>query len=134
MLEAVEVRLGMLRPPEAFQQQMIEAERGIERGIAIPGALGIEEDRPARADEDIFRADVAVDKSPLGRFRYVQDSAQAIGEIAMSTAGRNKIGLEADGIECIVGAQRARRRMLRRGSLPIAPPRLPRFPRKQSRP
>ena len=53
--------------PQRLQQQMVEAKGQIEGGVAEPRALGIEEDRTARAKKNIFRADVAVHDRELVR-------------------------------------------------------------------
>jgi hypothetical protein len=39
---------------------VVEAEGEIEGRVAVPGALGVEEDRAARASEDVLRADIAM--------------------------------------------------------------------------
>ena len=48
-IEAGEIALAPLRPPQAFQQHMVEAEGEVEGRVAVPGAFGVEQDR-ARAD------------------------------------------------------------------------------------
>ena len=48
------------RRPHALQQQVVEAERDVERRIAAPRAFGIEEHRPVGPDQDVLRADVAM--------------------------------------------------------------------------
>ena len=46
---------------------MVQTEGWIEGGIAEPGALGVEEYGPARADDNVLRADVAMDERNMGR-------------------------------------------------------------------
>lgn len=86
---------------------MIEAEGGVERGVTVPGAFSIDEDRPARADEDVFRTDVAVDKSTLRRCCYLHYRMEIIGKIGMNTGSSNKIGLETDRVERILSGELA---------------------------
>ena len=61
--------------PEALEQEVGETEREVERGVAIPCALGIEKDGSVRADEDVFWADVSVDQRAFRVSRPRQESA-----------------------------------------------------------
>ena len=59
--------VAVVRVPCRLQQQVVDAEREIERRIAGAGALGVEQHRAVRADEDVLRADVAVDHGDVAR-------------------------------------------------------------------
>ena len=48
------------RHPQAFEQQVIEAEGKIEGWIPEPGAFGIDEDRALRSDQNVLWADIAM--------------------------------------------------------------------------
>ena len=65
-VEAGEKAGDRLSVPQAFQQQVVEAEREVEGRVAVPGAFGVEEHRPARTDQDVFRADIAMHQSEAG--------------------------------------------------------------------
>ena len=63
-----------LPPPshdKALEQQVVQAERDVERRVAEPAALGVQQHRPVRAEQDVLRADVAVDERPGGWRRSV---------------------------------------------------------------
>ena len=92
----------MPRPPRALEQKVIEAEGGIEGRIAVPGAFGIDEHRPARTDQDVLRADVAVDEGTSGRCRDPDQRVETPLQIAMHFSGGHQIGLEPDGVEAFV--------------------------------
>ena len=78
---------------------MIKAEGDVEGRVAEPGAFGVEEDRPVRPDQDVLRADVAVDQRPFGRQRGRRDRFNPGGQRRMRTGGRAQIGLDADRLE-----------------------------------
>ena len=63
--EGVDIARAPLRLPRAFEQQVIQHEREIERRVAVPRALGVEDHRARRADQQILRAEVAVDQHAL---------------------------------------------------------------------
>ena len=98
------------RRPEALQQQVIEAEREIERGIAPPGALGIEEHRSVRAAQDVLRADIAVHQRTLVGLGGGDEVVKRRREVGMRAGGRDQIGLQADVVEDPVGGEVGRDR------------------------
>ena len=55
--------------PQAFEQQVIEAEGQVEGRVAPPGALGVQENRAIRSLQDVLWADVAMHQCPLVRKR-----------------------------------------------------------------
>ena len=68
-VEAGEKTRDRLPVPQAFEQQVVEAEREVEGRVAVPGAFGVEKHRPARTDQDVFRADIAMDQREAGARR-----------------------------------------------------------------
>ena len=62
-IKALQESLRRARHPKALQQQVVEAEGKVECGIAVPRALGVEEDWAVRAAQDVLGADVAVDQA-----------------------------------------------------------------------
>ena len=102
------------RHRDRFQQQMIEAKGEIERRIAIPGAFGIKEDRACRTDENVFRADIAMDHGSLGRLGAFGKPAQRFGEIGMRARRGQKIRLQADCLKNRVGRKSLRRKRIAR--------------------
>ena len=91
---------------------MVETEGEIEGRVAIPGALGIEEDRPGRADEDVLRADVAMDQRQRGRRGAVGERIEACPKGGMPFAGGAKIGLEPQRLEDVAGWEESRDRRI----------------------
>jgi len=51
------------RHNQSFEQQVIQAKRRIESRIAEPGAFGVEQDRPRRANQYVLGADIAMHQS-----------------------------------------------------------------------
>ena len=84
---------------------MVEAEREIERRVAVPGAFGIEEDRPARPDQDVLRADVAVHQGAPGARGGLDQGVQRLGAVRMRARARDQIRLEPDVVEDPVGRE-----------------------------
>src|SRR6185436_3213242 len=87
------------------QQQVVQAERQVERRVAVPRAFRIEKYRSVICDEDVLRADVAVHQANLGIGRAVNEGLKYLLEIAMRPAGRYEVGLEADRMEDRVGSE-----------------------------
>ena len=65
------------RRPQALQQQVVEAEGEVERRVALPGAFGVEEHRAVGADQDVLRADVAVDQRDASSPRSLAPAPRA---------------------------------------------------------
>lgn len=88
---------------------MIEAECKIEGWIAEPGAFGVDEDRAFGPDENVLRADIAMDDGQPGTRGRLGEFFQRCGAIGMRPRRCQEIGFEAQGMEDRVG------RELRRG-------------------
>ena len=98
----MQVTARVLRPPKAFEQQVVETEGEIKGRLAVPGAFRVDEQWPLRTDQDVFRADVAMHQRTFGRERGSGQCVQLRRQIGMHAAGRHQIGLEPDGVEGIV--------------------------------
>src|SRR4051794_36825314 len=81
---------------------MIEAEGQIERRLSVPGAFRVEDDRSFRADQDVLRADVAMNQRSLTRQRIPGQCEQRLGDIRMKATSRFEIRLQPDAVEDIV--------------------------------
>ena len=84
---------------------MIQAEREIERRVAVPGALRIQKHRPARRDEDVLGADIAVHEADLRFGGALRERLEAGSEIRMRSRGGEEIRLEPDGVKDGVGGE-----------------------------
>ena len=94
---------------DGFQHEVIEAEGGVESGVAEPGAFGIEQHRLAgvNVDEDVLGADIAMNQ---GKFRPGGDrqhGEDAVADVRMSFGRMPKIGVEPQRIEKPVGIEGA---------------------------
>ena len=97
------------RRPQAFQQQVVEAERQVEGRIAPPGAFRVQEHRAVRAGQDVLRADVAVHQGALvGLRRGDQRVAAARARSGCARRGGDQVGLQPDVEEDRVGGKRPR--------------------------
>src|SRR5690606_9458408 len=81
---------------------MVETEGNVEGGIAVPGAFGIEQDRPGRAGKDVLRADIAMDEGNAAAERLARQIVQLRGNLRMTQRRSAEIGLEADAAENVV--------------------------------
>src|SRR5262249_43017016 len=88
--------------PRTFEQQVIEAERQVERRVAVPRALGVEEYRAVRTDKDVLRADVAVYQGELGVRGGLGEAAQRARAVRVTLRGREQVRLGGDGVEDVV--------------------------------
>src|SRR3954470_18519224 len=102
-IEAFQVTRLPLRLPDALQQQMIKAERKIERWIAIPCAFRVQEYRSVRARQNIFGADIAMYERFLGGTGNPDQTLQPVGAIGMPDRGSRKIRLEPDREKDVIG-------------------------------
>src|SRR5437879_3642421 len=87
--ESVDIALAPLRLPYAFEQQMILDEREIKGRIAERGAFGVQDHGTLWSQQNVLRAEIAVDERPLVRARRVQQRRKPAGKIAMRAAGRD---------------------------------------------
>jgi hypothetical protein len=81
----------------------------VERRVAPPGAFGVDQHRPLRADQDVLRADVAVHQRDGVRLRRLHQRLDPRREVRVARRGREQVGLEADVEEDRVGRETRRR-------------------------
>ena len=56
---------------------MIKHEGEIERRVAVPGALGVENHRARRADQQVLRAEITVNQYALRRSRDLDERSES---------------------------------------------------------
>ena len=93
------------RRPQALQQQVVQAEGDVERGVAVPGALGVEKHRAAGPDEDVLGAHVAVHQGEPRLRRRRGEAGEARAQVGVPLGGGEQVGLEADGVEDAGGVE-----------------------------
>ena len=86
---------------------MIEAERGVEGRIAIPGAFGVKQYGAVEPDQNILGADITVDECTLFPRGAPGDRFQGGRQIGMHASGGEQIGLKADRMEGFVMGETA---------------------------
>ena len=106
-VEGLVQRRREARLVDRLQQQMIGAKGQIEGGIAPRGALGIHQERAARADEDIFGAHVPVDHGAPRRFRPPGQLLQCGPVAGVALGGDAKVGVQPHGLEQVAGVEHA---------------------------
>ena len=94
---------------------MVEAEGQVERGVAVPGAFGVQKDRAIRSREDILRADVSVYESYARCEGSGGKVEQRSGRLRMASGGGFKVGFETDGVEDRPGGETCGNRGVARG-------------------
>ncbi len=87
----VEAASAVRGPPRALQQQVVQDEREVERGIAEPGAFGVEDHRPLGADQEVLGTEVAVDEHPSRRRGRRDQPSQRVREVG-DAPGRSPPG------------------------------------------
>ena len=78
-----------------LQEQVIEQERDVESGIAVPGAFGVDDHRPMRADQDVLGARVPVHEHALRGRGHADEVVQRSQQLPDARAPRYEIGVEA---------------------------------------
>ena len=117
----------MRRGRDGLEKQMVEAEGEVEGRIAVPGAFRVEKDRPGGADQDVLRADIAMDKGDARGEPSPRRAPRAGREVRMALGGGVEIGVEPDRPEDVSGVEvsgdrpRRRRGMERGDARPTAP-------------
>jgi hypothetical protein len=104
-VEAREEATARLRRPQAFQQQMVETERQIERRITPPRAFGVEEDRPLRTAQNVLGADIAMHQRTLVGLRRGEQCLKPRRQIRMGARGGQQVRLQPDRIEDLIGGE-----------------------------
>ena len=94
-IESTDIGRGMGRRPDAFQQKVVQAKSKIESRIAIARGLGIEENRPIGARENILGADIAMHQRDARTLKILRHSLDALGAIGVRRSGVEKIRLDA---------------------------------------
>ncbi len=84
---------------------MVQTERQIERGIAPPGALGIQEHWAILAAQNVLRADIAMHQGMAVALGFGHETMQGRREIGMRVGGRDQIGLQANIVENPIGRE-----------------------------
>src|SRR6202163_4235633 len=65
-IETGQIARPPLRTPRSFQEHVVQAKGEIEGRVAVASAFGIQEDRSARAAQQVLRTHVAVHEGALG--------------------------------------------------------------------
>ncbi len=103
---------------------MVEAEGQVEGRVADAGAFGIEEHRAVRPEQDILRADVAVDHRQASRRGAAAQRKQLRFEVRMPGGGGFEVGLQPDMLEYLGGRElRCDRFVTGRAGVDLAEPR-----------
>src|SRR5437764_4602681 len=95
---------------------MIEAERQVERGIAKPRALGVDEHRTSGAEKNVLRADIAMDDGEFRLRGRVRNMVETAGQVGMGACRGEQIRLDAERVERGVRGELARGRFRPRKS------------------
>ena len=88
-----------MRMQQRLQMQMREQERGVEGGIAEPGAFGIEHDEALRSHEQILRTVVAMHERELRFSESCGLDAEDVANSRHAFGGSEQIGLDAKGVK-----------------------------------
>src|ERR1700680_3867127 len=107
-MERLHVSRLPLRMPRAFEEQVIQHEREIERWIAEPRTLGIHDHRAGGSAQDVFRAEVAVNQSAFGVPCGLDQFSEAGRELRVCPSCRDQIWLEPDVVKDVVGREARR--------------------------
>src|SRR5205807_1219125 len=97
--EALEEFGAGCRNPGALQEHVVQAEREVERRIAVPRALGVEEHRAMRRDQDVLRADIAMHQAVFGCGGALLEALERAGEVRMSCGRGEEIRLKPYRVE-----------------------------------
>jgi hypothetical protein len=106
-------QLPMARDHHRLEQQVVQHEGQVERGIAVPGAFGVDQHRAAGAEQHVLRAHVPVHErqpGPGGARDHVLEVAREAG---MAPGGGHQVRLDAQRPEVVIGGEPA-------GELPVA--------------
>ncbi|MNL35619.1 hypothetical protein D3C87_1576620 [compost metagenome] len=98
--------------PGGFQEQMIQAERDIECGFAVPGAFRVQQYRASRAHHDVLGADVAMHQDLPVALRQLDEIEQTRGQYRVHPRGLDQIGLQTNRIEILVRGEASPKRLV----------------------
>ncbi len=87
---------------------MVEAEGDIERRVAEPGALGIEQHRAGRPEQDVLWAHVAVHDRQVRGGGPVGEGGKPVLEIGVGPRRDAQVGVDPERVEVLVGGERHR--------------------------
>src|SRR5437762_7462925 len=89
--------------PKTFEQQMIEAEGEIERGIAVACGFSVEEHRALRSAQYILRADVAMHQCNARSCNAIRKITDPFSEVRMLVRSVQQVRLKTEHVElCII--------------------------------
>ena len=91
--------------PQRLQQQVVEAKSQIEGGVAEPRALGVEKHRTARAEQNIFGADVPMHDRELRPSGALRQRLENRCQIRMRPRRRQQVRFDAQVMERDVGVE-----------------------------
>ena len=82
---------------------MVEYKGQIESGVAVPSAFGIQKHRTVWADQDVFRADIAMHQDMFVCQGLLHQTVQSVGAIGVTQGSGIEIRIKANGDEiCVV--------------------------------
>jgi hypothetical protein len=106
-------QLPVARDHHRLEQQVVQHEGKVERGIAVPGAFGVDQHRAARAEQHVLRADVPVHERQPGPGGARDHFLEVAREAGMAPCGSHQVRLDAQCPEIVIGGEPA-------GELPVA--------------
>src|SRR5215467_5934250 len=87
---------------------MVEAEAQVKCGVAKPGTFRIDKHRSCRANENVLRADVAMNQGELSPFRSLCKRIELCSYLRMGASGRKQIRLYPYRVKNGIGLKLAR--------------------------
>jgi hypothetical protein len=106
-------QLPVARDHRRLEQEVIQHEGKVERGIAVPGTFGVDQHRTAGSEQHVLRADVPVHERQAGPGGTRDHVLEVARELRMAPGGGHQVRLDAQRMEIVVGGEPA-------GELPVA--------------
>ena len=106
-------QLPVPRDHHRLEQQVVQHEGKVERGIAVPGAFGVDQHRTAGSEQHVLRADVPVHHRQAGAGGARDHVLEVAREAGMAPCGGHQVRLDAQRPEIVIGGEPA-------GELPVA--------------
>jgi hypothetical protein len=106
-------QLPVVRDHHRLEQQVVQHEGKVERGIAVPGAFGVDQHRTAGSEQHVLRADVPVHDRQVSAGGARDHFLEVAREIEMASCGGHQVRLDAQRPEIVIGGEPA-------GELPVA--------------